>query len=113
MLCNEAWIWKVFLGHNDLLSLGLEEGAFELGVGEVVSQAWTEEDPEFVVEGDQSAIKCGIECCGEAKPVARVGAVGLILRPWDDVAGTEKFRNRIASDAAAVTVGAKNGLAEK
>ena len=90
-------------------------GAEVLGDGplrQCVAKSLGQHKPQFIVEGDQPAVKGSIVDSGEGKPIAHVQPFGRIFAPRQDVGGYQKFSNGKPGYAAAAAEIVQNRVSE-
>lgn len=99
-------------GQMHLLARIVCERGFHRVLRQEILQAFGDQEPEFVVEGDQPLVECGVVEAVEGDAIADVEAFGLVAGPGQDVGGDEEFADGQAGEGAAVVVVVEHGVAE-
>ncbi len=105
MASEKCFVWVKPLRHFQRLALVTREVVSNVLIGEMVFEAFAQDHPVIVIEGDQALVEGAIMKTRKAQSVARVDALLRVSRPRQDVAGNQEFSDWVAGDAAFRLIG--------
>ena len=105
MASEKCFVWVKPLRHFQRLALVTREVVSNVLIGEMVLEAFAQDHPVIVIEGDQALVESTIVKAGKAQSIARVDALLRVTRPGQDVAGNQQFSDWVAGDAALRLIG--------
>jgi hypothetical protein len=91
MASEKCFVWIKPLRHFQRLALVTREVVTNVLIGEMILEAFAQDQSVIVIEGDQALIESAIVKTSKAQSVARVDALLRVTRPRQDVAGNQEF----------------------
>jgi hypothetical protein len=100
MASEKCFVWVKPLWHFQRLALVTREVVTNVLIGEMILEAFAQDHPVIVIEGDQALVEGAIMKAGKTQSIARIDTLFRVTRPGQDVAGNQQFSDWVAGDAA-------------